>query len=299
MFTGTTEREKPNLADCSQQRIHMPRKSYTYALNTSTIRGCGKLSLVDMIGIASQAGYDAIEPWIEEIDVWTNSGRSLMQLSSLVSEHGLRIVNIIGFPTWSVHDDQKRKEGFIEARRCFAIAQELSCPYVAAPPIGIHQTPNVNLFDVADRYAALIDLAEDYKVIPILEFWGISQTLRTLGEALLVSSQANRTQACILADIFHMYRGSGHFGGLEQLGPEAIRILHVNDYPANPIRTDLLDSDRVYPGDGVAPYNEIFRQLNTTGFSGILSLELFNSEYWKQDPLTVATTGLKKLKSLV
>jgi sugar phosphate isomerase/epimerase len=252
-----------------------------------------------MIEIASKAGYDAIEPWVEEIDAWTNSGRTLSQLRSLVSAHDLTIVNLIGFPTWSVPDEQKRKAGFEEARRCFDMAQELACPYVAAPPIGIHQTPGVSLFDVADRYAALIDLASEYNVVPILEFWGIAQTMGTLGEALMVSSQANRRQACILSDIFHMYKGSGHFGGIEQLGPETIRILHVNDYPAQPPRKKIEDSDRVYPGDGVAPYNEIFRQLNIIGFSGILSLELFNQKYWQEDGLTVATTGLEKLKSLV
>ena len=277
----------------------MTKTTYTYALNTSTIRGCGTPSLEKMIEIAANAGYDAIEPWVEEIDTWTSSGRSLSQLYSLLCQHGLTVVNLIGFPTWSVPDRQKRTKGFEEAKRCFAMAQELACPYVAAPPIGIHQTPGVNLFDVADRYAELIDLAADYDVVPILEFWGIAQTLGTLGEALLVGTQANRKQACILSDIFHMYKGSGHFGGIEQIGPETIRILHVNDYPQQPARAVIEDSDRIYPGDGFAPYKEIFQRLNSAGFSGVLSLELFNENYWQEDGLTVATMGLKKLKSLV
>ena len=31
----------------------------------------------------------------------------------------------------------------------------------------------------------------------------------------------------------------------------------------------------------------------------MLSLELFNREYWQQDPLTVAKTGLEKTKAAV
>jgi hypothetical protein len=31
----------------------------------------------------------------------------------------------------------------------------------------------------------------------------------------------------------------------------------------------------------------------------MLSLELFNRELWKQDPLVVARTGLEKIKALV
>ncbi len=32
------------------------------------------------------------------------------------------------------------------------------------------------------------------------------------------------------------------------------------------------------------------------GFSGVLSLELFNRTYWEQDPQLVANTGLAKMK---
>jgi hypothetical protein len=35
------------------------------------------------------------------------------------------------------------------------------------------------------------------------------------------------------------------------------------------------------------------------GGTKVLSLELFNREYWKQDPLLVAKTGLQKLRALV
>ena len=31
----------------------------------------------------------------------------------------------------------------------------------------------------------------------------------------------------------------------------------------------------------------------------MLSLELFNRQYWKENPLTVARTGLQKMKALV
>lgn len=54
----------------------------------------------------------------------------------------------------------------------------------------------------------------------------------------------------------------------------------------------------MYPGDGVAPLKEVFATLKAIGYSGYLSLELFNRGYWKQDPLEVAKTGLAKLKTV-
>ena len=43
----------------------------------------------------------------------------------------------------------------------------------------------------------------------------------------------------------------------------------------------------------------MLRTLYDTGFRGMLSLELFNRDYWKQDVLTVAKTGLAKTRAAV
>ena len=73
----------------------------------------------------------------------------------------------------------------------------------------------------------------------------------------------------------------------------------MNDYPADPPRETITDADRVYPGDGVAPLGQLFRDLRATGFHGSLSVELFNRTYWTQDASTVVETALRKLRALV
>ncbi len=42
-----------------------------------------------------------------------------------------------------------------------------------------------------------------------------------------------------------------------------------------------------------------FEALHQMEGTKILSLELFNQDYWLKDPLLVAKTGLKKMKSMV
>ena len=90
---------------------------------------------------------------------------------------------------------------------------------------------------------------------------------------------------------------SSDFAGLKLLGAKSIGIFHVNDYPKLE-RGKIVDADRVYPGDGIAPLKEILGSLQEMNYTGYLSLELFNPTYWKQDPLEVAQTGLKKLKAI-
>ena len=58
----------------------------------------------------------------------------------------------------------------------------------------------------------------------------------------------------------------------------------------------MSDGDRVYPGDGNIPLDEMFAALQEMGYAGPVSLELFNAQYWAQDPYVVARTGFEKSK---
>jgi sugar phosphate isomerase/epimerase len=274
------------------------KPTFHYCLNTSTIR-CGELSLVEKFRAAAKAGYGGIEPWVEELDAHVRAGGKLEDLAGLARDVNLKVVNLIGFFAWAAPDEEQRRAGLAEARRCFELAARLGCPHVAAPPWGIHQTPGLDLLAIAGRYAELTDLAAAFRVVPLLEFWGVSKTLSRLGEALLIAAECGRGQARVLADVFHIYKSSGQFRGLELLGPKTLGLFHVNDYPASPPRESITDADRVYPGDGIAPLGDIFRSLRSAGYAGMLSLELFNKAYWREDALTVARTGLEKLKRVV
>jgi sugar phosphate isomerase/epimerase len=83
------------------------------------------------------------------------------------------------------------------------------------------------------------------------------------------------------------------------VNPELIAGFHLNDYPADPPAERVKDSDRVYPGDGVAPLAQLFRDLRDIGYRGAVSIELFNPEYYKQDPLRVAQTALEKTRRVM
>ena len=271
--------------------------SFTYCLNTSTLSG-HKLSIVQEIEIVAKAGYQGIEPWIRQLDQHVKEGGSLVDLGKRLKDHGLAVVDAIGFFEWAVDDEAKRQKGLEEARRNMEMVRAIGGTRIAAPPYGATEQADLDLRKVARRYRDLLEVGDGYGVTPIVEVWGFSKPISRLGEAAFVAIESGHPKAAILADVYHLHKGGSDFGGLHLLGPDSIPILHMNDYPDLP-REKLNDSDRVYPGDGVAPFKEIFRTLGSRGFRVNLSLELFNREYWKQDPLTVARTGLEKMKAVV
>ena len=135
-------------------------------------------------------------------------------------------------------------------------------------------------------------------MVPQVEVWGFSRTLGRLGEAAQIAMETGHPRACILPDVFHLFKGGSPLEGIRLLAPAAIHVFHLNDYPGQPARNKLTDADRIYPGDGIAPYNTLLRDLRAGGFRVMLSLEVFNRDYWRQDPLSVARTGLEKMKCL-
>src|SRR5215211_4014003 len=66
-----------------------------YSLNMSTIRG-QKLSLPDQVELAAKAGYDAIEPWINELRQYEQGGGSIDDLRKRISDRGLKVPSAIG-----------------------------------------------------------------------------------------------------------------------------------------------------------------------------------------------------------
>jgi sugar phosphate isomerase/epimerase len=270
---------------------------FRYCLNTSTIKGQG-LGLPEEFELAAAAGYDGIEPWIRQMDAHVEGGGSLEDLGRRAADLGLAVENAIGFFEWVADDDALRRKGLAEARRNMDMLVRLGCPRLAAPPYGATDVEGLDLNAAADRYAELCEMGEAFGVVPMVEFWGMSRSLRRLSEAVHVAVQSGRGEACVLADVFHMHKGGSPFEGLALLGADALGLVHVNDYPDAP-PDELTDADRVYPGEGAAPLARILRDLHAIGFSGPLSLELFNEAYWAEDAATVARTGLDKMRALL
>ena len=95
-----------------QAKPESPSKRFRYCLNTSTVRDNGKQRpIVELIDIAAKTGYDAIEPWISELETYTQAGGSLKELRKRISDVGLVVPDAIGFAPWIVNDDLTRQQG--------------------------------------------------------------------------------------------------------------------------------------------------------------------------------------------
>jgi len=268
-----------------------------FCLNTSTIHG-EVIPIVEQVAIAKKAGYDSMEIWLRDVDKYIKEGGQLTELRKRIDDAGLTIESAIAFANWIVDDDQKRAQALLQAKREMETVVSLGGKRIAAPPAGATKDVKIDLDRAAERYRALLELGASVGCVPQIEVWGFSENLSKLSEVLYVAAASQHADACVLPDVYHLYKGGSSFADLPLLSGKKIHVFHINDYPSIP-REKITDADRVYPGDGIAPVKQVLQSVMESGFRGVLSLELFNRSYWAQDPNVVAATGLAKMKACV
>ena len=263
-------------------------------LNTSTIRPA---SLEDKIRAASEAGYDGIELWSNELSDHAKSGASLEALGKRLRHEGLIVPNVIGLWNCMPESDDERPQALERARRQMEEAVQVGAMHIAAVPTP--DRPGIDVLWAAERYRELLELGEEIGIVPAVEFVGFFKGINRLGQAAAIAIEADHPKACLVADTFHLYRGGSGFGGVRHLAAHFIACFHFNDAPSEPPRTEQKDADRIYPGDGILPLPQLLADLRGIGFHGPLSLELFNRDHWQQEPVEVAQTGMRKIREVI
>ena len=269
---------------------------FGYCLNTSTIRG-NSLDLVDAINAAAKAGFQAIEPWVMEIDSYASKGGALNDLRKRIADAGLTVEDVIAFNSFLEDDDARRATSMEGLKRDMDKVAQIGGKRIAAPP-GKGGT-TVSLGNAARYYRAALELGEQMGVQPLLELWGTHPVLGPLSHGIYVTVAAGRADASLLLDVFHLYKSGTPFPGLRQISGAPLHLIHFNDYPLAADSSSLNDSNRVYPGDGVAPLQQILRDLRDNGFRGHLSLELFNRDYWARSADENLKTAMEKIRATV
>ena len=284
-------------AGCSSaQYPYQDGKSpWPLSLNTSTIR---PVSLMEKIEAAAKAGYDAIELWINEIEKYEQDGGQPEELGALIKSKGLYVPNVIGLWDCMPMDDEAFSASLNATKNRMRLSAAAGSRHVAAIPV-----PDREDFDLKTgikRYKELLKIGrEEYGIIVAFEFVGFFKGIHRMGQAAGIALDTDDPDACLIMDSFHLYRGGSGFKGIKHLNGTFIADFHINDVPQEPARETLRDKHRIYPGDGILPLVQLLKDLKDIGYQGPLSLEIFNEEEYKKDPLLVARTGKQKIMDLV
>lgn len=261
-------------------------------LNTATIR---PTPLLEKIKIAGKAGFKALEPWNDEVDSHLAKGGTLVEIRKAIDDAGLSVVSMIALHSWVDGDEAGLPKVLDEVRRRMDQAAALGSPtIVASPPRG-----KVDIAQAGARFAKLHEIGKLAGVKPSMEFLGFVEGVHTLKTAVAIAEASGVPNATVVPDIFHLVRGGGSIEDLLTISGKQMSIFHINDVPPMPAPLTQTDADRVLPGDGMVDLPRVIAIFRKIGYSGPLSLELFNRELWNQDPLEVVKRGIGRMQALV
>lgn len=107
---------------------------------------------------------------------------------------------------------------------------------------------------LTERFAALCELAAQYRLHPHLEFMPWTDA-KNLNQAVRIVEQAGRDNGCVLVDAFHFDRSGSSLDDLRKVAPSRLRYAQLCDV-AGPRPQDMAEilrqarNERRFPGDG-------------------------------------------------
>jgi len=181
-----------------------------------------------------------------------------------------------------------------EARRRFALAARLGAPYiVATPPFEMAAQDHL-----PGRYRDLLLIGREEGIRPTFEYISFFKSVNNLDDAWRIVQETDDADATIILDAFHTWNSNSNTELLREIPVEKISHYHIDDAHPDKAPTTQTDPDRVMLGEGQINLEAEIALLKEKGYDRTMSLELFNAELWKQEPLEVITVGLERMKGL-
>ncbi|MFP4592146.1 bifunctional sugar phosphate isomerase/epimerase/4-hydroxyphenylpyruvate dioxygenase family protein [Ralstonia sp.] len=249
-------------------------------------------TLPEKLEAAATAGFDGIE--IFENDLLHFEG-SPADVRRIASDLGLAIALYQPFRDFEAMPDALRARNLARAERKFDVMAQLGvdtilvCSNVQDIAIDDPARAANDLRQMAEA-AAQRGLKLGYEALA----WG--KHTRSWRQAWQIVKQADHPALGLILDSFHTLSLGDTLDGIEDVPPEKLFFVQFADAPK--LSMDVLSWSRHYrnfPGQGDLPVTDFARAVLKAGYTGPLSLEIFNDEFRAAPARQTALDGMRSL----
>ena len=262
------------------------------ALHTWTIDTTPLGTALDAI---SDAGYAAAELRRTDFKRCYEAGMTNDQVLDMVRKSGVT-VGVLGVEygfLFATGDENKRLlEDF---RVSCENAVALGCDQLMSAP-GPWSGP---VKDAIGYLKTAGDIAGEYDLKLSIEFNSQHEVLNSVEAQRELISGADRENVGILLDAYHLARSGRPGRGFEDVPAEDIMHFQYSDLPKNPVTGVKRPTDRLPPGQGVIPFDEVFSLLQEKNYTGLISYEAPNPILWGRSPHEVCREGVELTQALL
>ena len=244
-----------------------------------------------LLAIAA-AKFDAVEIFENDLLFFDGTARDARQMAEQL---GLKIALFQPFRDFEAMPEAQFRRNLDRAERKFDLMGELGakmmlvCSNVSPLAIDDDALAAAQLHELAERAGAR-GIRIGYEALA----WGAH--VKTYGKVWKIVQAANHSHLGVILDSFHTIALGDDIGGIAQIQGEKIFFVQLADAPK--LQMDLLSWSRhfrCFPGQGEFDVAGFAAAAIDAGYSGPLSLEIFNDEFRAAAPAPTARDGMRSL----
>jgi sugar phosphate isomerase/epimerase len=240
------------------------------------------ISFRERLAAAKAGGFSGISLWGRDYQVARDEGLGDLDIRLLLADHGLSVAELD--PAWwwppGASDIQIPREH--DQEQIFRYTEpEL---FAVADAVGARSLNAVDVFggawsldEAAEAFAGLCDRAAEHGLLVHLEFLPWSR-IPDLAAAWEVVGAADRPNGGLMVDAWHYFRSGSDGEVLRSIPGASILGIQLCDAPTasepDPLHATL--HERLLPGDGELPLRTLLADLQTTGTTAPLGVEVFS-----------------------
>ncbi|TQL40434.1 4-hydroxyphenylpyruvate dioxygenase [Homoserinimonas aerilata] len=261
-------------------------------MRTSIATVCLSGSLTEKLHACAAAGFDGVE--IMDADL-VAAYESPEEIRALCERLGLTIDLFQPFRDFEGVDDATFADNMRRAEAKFDVMQRLGATLILV--CSNVATATIDDDEVAARQlGALADLAATRGIRIAYEALAWGRFVDDYRHAWRIIQLADRPNLGTCLDSFHILSRGHDPAGIEQIDGDKIFFLQLADAPA--LNMDVLSwsrHHRLFPGEGAFALTDFLAHVLRAGYTGPLSLEVFNDTYRQTDAVRTAAHARRSL----
>src|SRR3954454_3993349 len=272
-----------------------PSSGRTSGLRTAVATVCLSGTLEDKLVAAGAAGFDGVE--IFEPD-FVASPWSAAELRARCGDLGLSIDLYQPFRDFDADDPDVLASNLRRAERKFDVMEQLGTDLIL---VCSSVSPNALDDDdrIAEQFHQLATRAGERGLRVSYEALAWGRFVNTYERSWEIVRRADHAALGLCVDSFHILSRGSDPAGIADIRGEKLFFLQLADAPH--MSMDVLQWSRHYrlfPGQGAFDLPAFLGHVLTAGYTGPLSLEVFNDVFRQADPARAAVDARRSLLAL-
>lgn len=266
---------------------------YVYGFNGATLPG---YDVVTRMKAAAAAGYDYYEPRVPALQDFAKDTDPTALRDKMV-ELGLNWLPLnaledVIFPN-DPDEFRRRKGELLNLADDFELETVIAVPAVSPPEVS-----DAEMLDKAK--SDLISLIAECESVGLdVAFEMIGFPDRSFNSIPAARELVQELDITMIIDTFHLALSDASMEALRDLPPELIEVVHVSDALVSEEVEQVIDADRILPGEGGLPLDKYVSALLHAGFAGHFSVEVFHEKYGRRQPEEVAEESYRRVEKLI